>query len=50
MVSVGDGEKPIKFRFCDSMGLDSGEAGLSAHDMGTIMNGHVQNEAEVILS
>ena len=38
--------KKIKFRFCDSMGLE-GEEGLTSSDMGKIMDGYVENMAEV---
>ena len=49
---VRDGEatdsqnRSIKFRFCDSMGLE-GEAGLKPIDFSKIMDGHVENLAEV---
>ena len=49
---VRDGEatdsqnRRIKFRFCDSMGLE-GEAGLKPIDFSKIMDGHVENLAEV---
>ena len=42
-------KKAIKFKFCDSMGLEGGEDGLSAADVGKIMDGHVNELAEVCL-
>ena len=41
-------KKAIKFKYCDSMGLEGGAAGLSANDVGKIMDGHVEELAEVI--
>merc|ERR1712012_1313924 len=38
---------PIKFKFCDSMGLEGGDVGLSAKDFGKIMDGHVEELAEL---
>merc|ERR1712004_148886 len=38
---------PIKFKFCNSMGLEGGDAGLSAKDFGKIMDGHVEELAEL---
>jgi len=40
-------KKAIKFKFCDSMGLEGGEYGLSAADVGKIMDGHVNELAEL---
>merc|ERR1712013_261580 len=40
-------KKAIKFKFCDSMGLEGGEVGLSAADVGKIMDGHVNELAEL---
>ena len=37
----------IKFRFCDTMGMEGGDAGLSPDDMAKIMDGHVRNQADV---
>jgi len=39
--------KNIKFRFCDSMGLEGGNVGLDAKSMAKIMDGHVENLAEL---
>ena len=38
--------RKIKFKFCESMGLE-GEEGLSSSDMAKIMDGYVENMAEV---
>jgi len=35
-------ERNIKFRFCDSMGLEGEDAGLSATDVAKILDGHVK--------
>jgi len=40
-------KKAIKFKYCDSMGLEGGAAGLSANDVGKIMDGHVEELAEL---
>jgi len=40
-------QQNIKFRFCDSMGLEGGTSGLKSTDMGKIMDGHVENLAEL---
>ena len=40
-------KKNIRFRFCDSMGLEGGNSGLDASAMAKIMDGHVENLAEV---
>jgi len=37
----------IKFRFCDTMGLEGGDAGLSPDDMAKIMDGRVRNQADL---
>merc|ERR1711892_1189545 len=39
-------KKPIKFKFCDSMGLE-GEAGLTTDEVGKILDGNVENLAEL---
>ena len=39
--------KPIKFKFCDSMGLEGGDAGLKAADVAKSMDGHINDQAEV---
>ena len=41
--------RKIKFKFCDSMGLE-GEEGLTSSDMAKIMDGYVENMAEVCFS
>ena len=38
--------QPIRFRFCDSMGLE-GNSGLKAVDVAKIIDGHVQDGADV---
>jgi len=40
--AVDNGNKPIRFRFCDTMGLST-ESGLSPEDCGKIMDGHVRD-------
>ena len=42
-------EREINFRFCDSMGLEGGEAGLSHTDVAKILDGYVRDLAEVSL-
>jgi len=37
----------IKFRFCDSMGLEGGKEGLDAQALAKIMDGHVKDQAEL---
>merc|ERR1711892_418354 len=37
----------IKFKFCDSMGLEADDVGMSAADIGKIMDGHVKERAEL---
>ena len=39
----------IKFKFCDSMGLEGNDVGLSATDVGKIMDGHAEEFAEVLI-
>ena len=39
-------EEPIKFRYCDTMGIES-TRGLTASDFGKIMDGHIEDTAEV---
>ena len=39
----GEQGRKIKFRFCDTMGID----GLNCSDFATIMDGHVMNNTEV---
>jgi len=39
-------KKPIKFKFCDTMGLE-GEGGLSTDEVGKILDGNVENLAEL---
>ena len=41
-------DNEIKFRFCDSMGIE-GESGMSSYDFAMIMDGHVKDGAEVKL-
>ena len=41
--------RKIKFKFCDSMGLE-GEEGMTSSDMAKIMDGYVENMAEVWLN
>ena len=36
----------IRFRFCDSMGLE-GDEGMNASDFANIMDGHVMDKAPV---
>lgn len=38
--------REIKFRFCDSMGLE-GDDGMTAADFANIMDGHVMDKAPV---
>ena len=38
--------QPIRFRFCDTMGLE-GNSGLKAMDVAKIIDGHVQDGADV---
>ena len=37
----------IKFRFCDSMGIEGRNEGMSSSDFAKIMDGHVKDGAEV---
>ena len=46
MDAEGANGKKIKFRFCDSMGLEA-DRYLSAGDVARIMDGYVKNTAEV---
>jgi len=39
--------KAIKFKFCDSMGLEGGDAGLMPNAVAQIMDGHVKDMAEL---
>ena len=39
-------EEPIKFRYCDTMGIES-TRGLTASDFGKIMDGHIEDTAKV---
>eukprot|EP00092_Neocalanus_flemingeri_P016618 GFUD01017979.1.p1 GENE.GFUD01017979.1~~GFUD01017979.1.p1 ORF type:complete len:287 (-),score=66.81 GFUD01017979.1:202-1062(-) len=39
--------KELKFKFCDSMGLEGGNTGLTVGDVGMIMDGHARHEAEL---
>ena len=39
--------KNIRFRFCDSMGIEGDRAGMRAADFGKIMDGYVTDTAEV---
>ena len=41
------GNKKIRLRFCDSMGLEGGDDGIKATDIAKIMDGHVMNGSEV---
>ena len=41
-----DRDKIIKFRFCDTMGLE-GEGGLQISDVEKIMDGQVRDQTEV---
>ena len=46
-IDAGDGAgKPIKFKYCDTMGVESTE-GLTPSDFGKIMDGHIEDTAEV---
>ena len=47
-IAVDAKNRKIKFKFCDSMGLE-GEEGLTSSDMGKIMDGYVENMAEVLV-
>ena len=38
--------REIKFRFCDSMGLE-GDDGMTAADFASIMDGHIMDKAPV---
>ena len=40
-------KKPIKFKFCDSIALEQGDVGLSATDVAKMLDGHVEELAEV---
>jgi len=40
-------EKPINFKFCDTMGLEGGNNGLMADDVAKIMDGHVMHMADL---
>ena len=44
-----DRDKIIKFRFCDTMGLE-GEGGLQISDVEKIMDGQVRDQTEVRVS
>jgi len=44
--AVDNEKKPIRFRFCDTMGL-SATSGQTAEDLGTIMDGHVSDGANL---
>jgi len=44
--AVDNDRKPIRFRFCDTMGLST-ESGLSPNDYGIIMDGQVQDGADL---
>merc|ERR1711892_57102 len=44
--AVDNEKKPIRFRFCDTMGL-SAVSGLTAEDLGTIMDGNVSDGANL---
>jgi hypothetical protein len=39
--------EPIRFRFCDTMGLEGGDNGLRAVDVAKIMDGNVQDGTDV---
>jgi len=48
VITARDKKKtPIKFKFCDTMGLEGGNAGLSAAHIALIMDGHVDDQAKL---
>jgi len=50
VITARDKKKtPIKFKFCDTMGLEGGNASLSAAHIALIMDGHVDDQAKLIL-
>lgn len=42
-----ENNKPIRFRFCDTMGLEAGDAGLRPKDLARIMDGHVKDGTDL---
>ena len=40
--------EPIKFKYCDTMGIEF-DQGLTASDFGKIMDGHIEDGAQVRL-
>ena len=47
-IALDSKNRKIRFKFCDSMGLE-GTDGLTSTDMAKIMDGYVENMAEVWL-
>ena len=45
-----EGGEEIKFRFCDTMGLEEGDKGLQVHDLVPIMDGNIEDMTEVHLN